>query len=60
MYYECLWYETQELENANFQSFRTKKQALDFYEKHRNDEDKFGWWVTKRDKYDDVIEDIIY
>ena len=60
MNYECLWYLEEELQNPVFKEFRTKKQALDFYEKHKNDTDKFGWWVTKRDKDGFVVKDLIY
>ena len=40
--------------------FKTKKSALNFYEKHKNDTDKFGWWVTARDEDGCVLDDIIY
>lgn len=68
-YYEALWYYKEEgqTEEMAFQfgdtdskEFRTKKQAIAFYEKHKADTDKCGWWVTKRDDDGYVLEDIIY
>lgn len=58
-HYEVLWYDTNG-ENPQSKDFATRKQALAFYEKHKADTDKTGWWVTKRDEDWNVIEDIIY
>lgn len=59
MYYEVLWY--YEVDgDCDFKEFKTRKQALQFYEKHKNDCDKFGFWVTKRNADGEVLEDIIY
>lgn len=69
MYYEVLWYnkeENESVENSmqngdiDCKEFKTKKQALAYYEKHKSDNDKCGWWVTKRDKDGFVIDDIVY
>ena len=69
MYYECLWYcktedqsddETMQFGDIDCKEFKTKKQALSYYEKHKNDPDRCGWWVTKRDEDGCVIEDYIY
>ncbi len=64
--FEVLWYkgqtEEEALRNGDIQTkvFYTKKQALAFYEQHKNDTDKYGWWVTHRNADWEVIEDIIY
>lgn len=69
MYYECLWYcktedqsddEAMQFGDTDWKEFKTKKQALSYYEKHKNDPDRCGWWVTKRDEDGCVIEDYIY
>ena len=62
--FEVLWYEgTNEKEAINngyiTEEFRTRKEALDFYEKHKNDANKFDWWITRRNADWEVIEDII-
>lgn len=62
--YEVLWYEgpTEYVamhDDPHTKEFKTREEALDFYEKHKDDTDKFGWWVTKRDSDWSVIEDII-
>ena len=63
--FEVLWYEgATEQEAYNRGDYRTKefytrKKAIAFYNEHRNDEGKFGWWVTHRDSDWYVIEDII-
>lgn len=59
--FEVLWYGTKECDgDPIYRDFRTRKQALDFYNKHKEDPDKFGFWVTHRDSDGMVIEDIIY
>lgn len=64
--FEVLWYTGENEEDAllgssSTKEFKTRKQALAFYEKHKNDPEKFAFWVTRRDnEYWDVIEDIIY
>ena len=42
------------------ENLKQKKQALSYYELHKNDPDRCGWWVTKRDEDGCVIDDIIY
>ena len=65
-YYEVLWY-TAVNENGDYEgdyesrTFTNKQSAMNFYNKHKNDTDKFGWWVTKRYADDDTVaDDIIY
>ena len=59
--FEVLWYNEHNSQNEpHTKEFKTRKEALTFYEEHKNDEDKFDWWVTKRDKNWYVIEDIIF
>ncbi len=67
--FEALWYNRKENEsieeamrNGDYdtKSFYTRKQVLAFYEAHKNDTDKCGWWITHRDSDWCVIEDIIY
>ena len=60
MSYEVLWYNDEKLNNPEFKEFRTRKQALNYYETHKNDPDHYGWWVTKRNSDYEVVEDIIY
>lgn len=62
--YEVLWYEgpteyAAMQDDPYTEEFKTRDEALDFYEKHKDDANKFGWWVTKRDSDWFVIEDII-
>jgi hypothetical protein len=40
--------------------FKTLKSAMNFYNKHRNDEDKAYFWVTKRDEEGFVLTDYVY
>jgi len=56
--FEVLYYTVDN--NYEALTFATRKQALKFYEEHKDDNDKFGWWVTHRDADWSVIEDIIY
>lgn len=62
LYYNCTDEEFKEGKFDTFDTvgFRTKYEAMKFYKKHKNDPDKAGWWVTKRDSEDwSVLEDII-
>ena len=65
MYYEVLWYPRIN-ENGNYdgdpisREFKTKKAALNYYEKHKDDEGCFGWWVTQRDEDGCVLDDLVY
>ena len=54
--YEALWY--YEDDSYDTAEFSTKQALLNFYKKHKNDPDKSGWWLTKRNKDWEVIEDI--
>ena len=67
--YEVLWYKKLETEtvaeamrNGDYEtkSFYTRKSAMKFYEEHKNDTDKCGWWITHRNSDWEVIEDIVY
>ena len=63
--YEVLWYVGQNEKDAlqgdiYTKEFSTKQAALNYYEKHKNDCGCFGWWVTKRNAYGDVVEDYIF
>lgn len=68
--FEVLWYRqeiaediygnVQHIERTESKDFYTRKAALKFYEEHKNDTDKYGWWVTHRNANWEVIEDIIY
>lgn len=57
--YEVLWYTSPEMCDYQTKEFSTRQAALNFYNEHKDDENKFGWWVTKRDKNWYVVEDII-
>lgn len=63
-YYEVLYYPRMN-ERGDYEGdpitkeYKSKKQALAYYEKHKNDGDKFGWWVTYRDEDGYIIDDII-
>lgn len=68
-YYEALWYyktedqtenEAMQFGDIDSKEFRSSKQALTYYEKHKDDPDKCGWWVTKRDEDGCVIDDLVY
>lgn len=58
MNYEALWYISDD--DYHTKEFRTREEALAFYEAHKYDEDKKDWWVTERDPETwEVLEDII-
>ena len=64
-YYSVLWYNEIDkngnpLGDFEEREFETKYKAMNFYNRHKNDKDKFCFWVTKRDTDGFVIEDIIY
>lgn len=58
--YEVLWYTDEELNNYETKEFRSRAAAMDFYNAHKNDKDKFAWWVTRRNSDWAVVEDIVY
>ena len=63
--FEVLWYEGPAEFDAVRGDYRTKefytrKKALAFYEKHRNDENKYLWLVTHRDANWVIIETIVW
>lgn len=55
-----LWYLDKQQNNYIEKDFSTKQALLNFYEKHKNDKDKFYFWGTKRNSNGEVVEDIIY
>ena len=60
MYYEVLYYTDENDKDCIFLEFKTRNQALKYYNQHKDDADKFHFWVTKRDEDGFVVEDIIY
>ena len=58
--FEVLWYTDKELNNYETKEFKSRVAAMDFYNAHKNDKDKFGWWVTRRNSDRAVVEDIVY
>ena len=57
--FEVLWY-VKGLNDAQFRVFSTRQSALNFYNKHKDNDNYYDWWVTKRNTQGEVIEDIIY
>lgn len=60
--FEALWYDDEERKFDHYETkeFRTRKELMNFYEQHKNDKDKYGWWCTRRDNEDgELLEDII-
>lgn len=57
--FEVLWY-VKGINDPKTKEFSSKKAALNYYEKHKDDKGCHGWWVTKRDEDWFVLEDIIY
>ena len=57
--YEVLWY-VKGKNDPQFRVFARRQSALNFYMKHKDDANLYDWWVTKRNTYGEVIEDIIY
>lgn len=64
-YYSVIWY-TEIDKNGNplgdfeEKEFKTKQQALSFYNNHKKDADKFCWWVSSRDEDGFVMDDFVY
>ena len=56
--YEVLWFERGS-EDTFTKEFSQKRSALKFYEEHKNDPDKYEWWVTKRNHEWEVVETYI-
>lgn len=56
--YEVLWYDLGN--NVHTKTFSTEEAAMAYYEKHKDDDLKWGWWVTKRDKDWNVLEDLVF
>ena len=57
--FEVLWY-VKGLNDPQFRVFSTRKSALNFYKKNKDNDNFYDWWVTKRNTQGEVIEDIIY
>lgn len=58
--FELLWYVDKKQSDYQTKEFSTKQALLNYYEKHKNDCDKFFFWGTKRNCNGEVVEDIIY
>lgn len=56
--FEVRWFD--ENDNVYTKEFATCKEALKYYHQHENDEEKYGWLVTKRNLNWEIVEDIIY
>lgn len=61
--FEVLWYEGPTefdavMDDFHTKEFYTRKKALAFYEKHRNDENKYLWMVSHRNANWKIIERI--
>ena len=60
--FEVLWYEGSTEQEAyardeyHTKEFYTRKKAIAFCNEHRNDQGKFGWWITRRDADWYVVE----
>ncbi len=64
-YYEVLWYEGKDIDSALstdyvYEEFTTYQKAISYYHQHKNDENKYGWLVTKRNEYGEIVETYIY
>lgn len=64
-YFEVLFYvgETAQIAvQSDFvaKKFESKKDAFDFYEKHKKDTDKHLFWVTERSLNGHVIADFVW
>ena len=57
-FYEVMWFMDHDgiIEDCFTKEFKTKKSAIEYYEQHKNDSDKYGWLVTKRDEMLPPIE----
>lgn len=58
--FEVSWYTDEKLDNYETKEFRSRAAAMNFYNAHEDDKDKFGWWVTRRNSDWAVVEDIVY
>ena len=56
--YEVLWFEDGN-ESFETKEFSQRRSALKFYEEHKNDKEKYSFWVTRRDHEWNVIENIV-
>lgn len=56
--FEVRWFD--EYGNVYTKEFARRKEALKYYHQHENDEEKYGWLVTKRNLNWEIVEDIIY
>ena len=58
--FELLWYVDEKQSDYETKEFSTKQALLNFYEKHKNDYNKFFFCGTKRNSNWEVVEDIIH
>ena len=58
MKYEALWFCDHDniKEDCFSVEFKTKNECMKYYQEHKDDSDKYGWLVTKRDKYWQPVE----
>lgn len=55
--YEALWYDDKKMKrDFHTKEFTTIKAMTNFFEKHKNDADKFNWFLTKRNKDWEIID----
>ena len=64
-YYEVLWYEGKTEEEAmqgdpKTAQFHSRLSAIDYYSVKKLELNRWGWWITKRNQDDEILEDIIY
>lgn len=60
--YSVVWYtydKENDMDKFHEKEYKTKKSAMNFYEKHKADKDKYLWWVSSRDEYWMVVDDFI-
>ena len=60
-FYETMWFFDHDnvREDWNTKTFRTKRGALKYYQKHKNDEGTYWWKVTKRTYGFEIVETYI-
>lgn len=57
--FEVGWFADEERNDYLSEEFDTETEAMAFYNAHKNDKDKFYFWVTERDEDWGVVRDII-
>ena len=56
--YEVMWFSDHDnvIEDCFTLEFKSKKEAIDYYLKHKDDKDKYGFKVTKRNERLEILE----